>query len=250
MRFFPWLRGGVGTLAMIACLSGCHPAPASDTASPPARIVLFDGTGTSPNDVKAIEVLLTREKLSYATADEDELDVMTPEQLSHVDLLIMPGGNFEEMGKNLSAQTPERIRDAVRGGVNYLGICAGAFIAGDSPNGLKLADQRFAFFADSAKGVRKETVTLINGDGTRFPAYWEDGPQLTGWGDPLAKYPDGTPAVVQGKVGKGWVVLTGVHLEAPENWYQGIEPGRPAVSNAYAVKLIRAAFDGAALPYL
>jgi glutamine amidotransferase-like uncharacterized protein len=174
-----------------------------------------------------------------------------PEQLSHVDLLIVPGGNFEEMGKNLAAETPQRVRNAVNGGVNYLGICAGAFIAGDSPyNGFNLTGKRFGFFADSAKGVRKETIRLDNGDGTQFVTYWEDGPQLSGWGDPLAKYPDGTPAVVQGKVGAGWVVLSGVHLEAPESWYQGLEPGRPAISNTHAAKLIHAAFDGGALPYL
>jgi glutamine amidotransferase-like uncharacterized protein len=94
-------------------------------------------------------------------------------------------------------------------------------------------------------------VTLDNGDGTQFKTYWEDGPELTGFGRPLAKYVDGTPAVVQAKVGRGWVVLTGVHLEAPDSWYEGLDANSPAAtSNAYAVKLIRAAFDGEALPYL
>jgi len=218
--------------------------------TPAAPILLFDGDGASPNDVKAIEALLRREKLPYSTADSHDLDAMAPAELSRLTLIIFPGGNFEVMGKALDQDTPSRIRAAVRGGVNYLGICAGAFFAGDSPyNAINLTGRRFGFYAESAKGVRKQTVHLASGD-TSFATYWEDGPELSGWGEPLAKYPDGTPAVVQGKVGAGWVVLTGVHLEAPPHWYEGLRPGQPEISNDYAIKLIHAALGGTALPYL
>src|SRR5689334_19229154 len=186
MRYSSWLRGAACALSLIACLTGCHRSTEMpEGAALPARIILFDGTGTSPNDVKAIETLLDYEKLPYTTADSDELDVMTPAQLSHADLLIMPGGNYEEMGKSLDRATAGRIRDAVNKGMNYLGICAGAFIAGDAPDiGFNISGVRFKFFADSSLGTRKEVVTLENGDGTRFKTYWEDGPELTGWGDP------------------------------------------------------------------
>lgn len=39
--------------------------------------------------------------------------------------------------------------------------------------------------------------------------YWEDGPEFTSWCQVVGKYPDGTPASVQGSSGKGWVVLCG-----------------------------------------
>lgn len=251
MRYLPWLRGAACALALFAGLSGCHDSTARGDATLSARIVLFDGAGSSPNDVKAIKTLLNREKLDYITADSDELDLLTTEQLAHVDLLIMPGGNYEQMGKGLRAATAQRIRDAVNRGMNYLGICAGAFIAGNAPdNGFAITGTHFAFFADSKLGTRKEVVTLENGDGTRFKTYWEDGPELTGWGEALARYADGTPAVVQGKVGTGWMVLTGVHLEAPANWYDGLEPATPDVSIDKAAKLVHAAFNGEALPYL
>jgi glutamine amidotransferase-like uncharacterized protein len=251
MRYLPWLRGAASALTLVACLSGCHESTSGGEATLGARIILFDGAGSSPNDVQAIKSLLAREKLEYITADSDELDLLTAEQLAHAELLIMPGGNYEQMGKGLRADTTQRIRDAVNHGMNYLGICAGAFIAGAAPdNGFNITGTHFAFFADSKLGTRKEVVTLENGDGTHFKTYWEDGPELTGWGDALARYADGTPAVVQGKVGTGWMVLTGVHLEAPANWYDGLEPATPAVSIDKAAKLIRAAFDGEALPYL
>jgi glutamine amidotransferase-like uncharacterized protein len=249
MRYIHWVSGAACALMLLAC--GCHDSTARGEATLAAGIILFDGAGSSPNDVKAIGKLLDREHLPYTTADSDELDLLTAEQLAHAELLIMPGGNYEQIGKGLRADTARRIRAAVNQGMNYLGICAGAFIAGNAPdNGFNLTGTRFAFFADSKLGTRKEVVTLANGDGTRFKTYWEDGPELTGWGDAVAKYADGTPAVVQGKVGSGWMVLTGVHLEAPDNWYDGLQPASPAVSIAKAAKLVRAAFNGEALPYL
>ena len=56
------------------------------------------------------------------------------------------------------------------------------------------------------------------------------------------KYPDGTPAIVQASVGDGWVILSGVHPEAPESWRRGMNFTTPAsLDNAYAAKLIEAA---------
>jgi len=244
-----------GALLAVVALVGCQPRaeqPAASAAPTPAPILLFDGTGTSPNDVVAVRALLDREKLRYVTADSAALDRLTTQQLGQFDLLIIPGGNFEEMGKALKPATTAAIRAAVQGGVNYLGICAGAFIAGDSPyNGINLTGKRFGFHAESETGVRKTAVRLENGDGTRFKTYWEDGPELSGWGTVLAQYQDDTPAVVQGKVGAGWVVLTGVHLEAPQNWYDGLDaPDAAVTSTAYALELIHAALNGEALPYL
>src|SRR2546430_8702508 len=33
--------------------------------------------------------------------------------------------------------------------------------------------------------------------------------QFTGWGAVVGRYPDGTPAIVEGKSGDGWVILSG-----------------------------------------
>ncbi len=86
--------------------------------------------------------------------------------------------------------------------------------------------------------------------GAALEVYWEDGPQLTGWGQPVARYPDGTPAVVQGRFGHGWVVLAGVHAEAPENWRRGPHFTTPAtLSRAYAATLVDAALNRKALPH-
>jgi glutamine amidotransferase-like uncharacterized protein len=248
-----WIGGALAVLVAVGALTSgriTHEHVAG--AVPTGAILLFEGAGTSANDVAAVKAILRHERLPYFTADTGKLRGMSVAYLRRFGLLIVPGGNFEEMGKQLGPEAPQRIREAVRGGLNYLGICAGAFIAGDSPyNGINLTGARFGFFADSRKGIRKEAIRLSVRDDTHFVTYWEDRPELTGWGETLAAYPDGTPAIVQGRVGAGWVILTGVHLEAPDEWYRGLTADSPAdVSRGHAARVIRAARDGEALPTL
>jgi len=58
--------------------------------------------------------------------------------------------------------------------------------------------------------------------------YWEEEPKFTGWGAVVGKYPDETPAIVEGTSGKGWVILCGLHPEAPESWRLGMTFTTPA----------------------
>jgi glutamine amidotransferase-like uncharacterized protein len=241
---------GVLSLLVAACgPSGSTHAPGQDSA---ARILLFAGRGTSPNDVAALEGVLSGAGLHYSTATSRQLNDLDESELATYRLLVVPGGNFEAIGHALDTRTTMRLRGAVAGGLNYLGVCAGAFFAGHSPfNGLDLTSGvRFPFYAAENRGVRKTAVAVSTPEGAPIDQYWEDGPQLTGWGEVVARYPDGTPAVVQGGFGKGWVVLTGVHPEAPESWRRGITFTTPvAASHAYAATLIDAAMNGRRLPH-
>lgn len=225
-------------------------AVACSRAAP--KILLFDGSGTSANDVAALERVLGADGLAYAKAGSRRLNDMSRAELGAFSLLIVPGGNFEEMGNGLTPATAAKVRDAVRGGVNYLGICAGAFLAGRSPyNGLDLTDGvRFGFYAIEDRGVRKAAVPVVLASGASLDQYWEDGPELTGWGDAVARYADGTPAVAQGAVGQGWVILSGTHPEAPASWRRGMTFSTPVEDDqAYAAVLVRAALGGTRLAH-
>ena len=216
------------------------------------RILLFVGRGTSPNDVVALERILTDGGFDYSTATSHQLDALSESELRAYRLLIVPGGNFQEIGNGLDANSTVRVRSAIKHGLNYLGICAGAFFAGHSPyNGLNITDGvRFPFYAAENRGIRKTVVAISIPDGTTLDHYWEDGPQLGGWGEVVAKYPDGTPAVVQGKFGDGWAILTGIHPEAPESWRRGMNFTTPAsASHAYAATLVDAALNQRRLPH-
>jgi len=236
-------------------LSGCDRPGASAVPLTSGRVppvLLFNGTGTSANDVAAIETLLEKSGIAYSTADSAQLDAMSAARLRNYHLVIIPGGDFTLIGTGLRKETSAKLRDAVQHGVNYIGICGGAFFAGRSPyNGLNLTSGvQFGFYSAEARGVRKAAV-LIAGAGTpTLDQYWEDGPQLTGWGAVVGRYPDGTPAVVQGQSGDGWIILTGVHPEAPESWRGGMDFTTPAsVDHAYAVTLIRSALERRPLPH-
>lgn len=224
-------------------------------AAPAARqadILLFVGTGTSRGDVAAVEQLLRDGRFSYTTADSPQLNAMSREQIRAYRLVIVPGGNFEQIGNGLTPVTTANLRGAVRGGTNYLGLCAGAFLAGNSPyNGLDLfGGVRFPFYALEAQGIRKSAVRISVAGGVISDQYWEDGPQLSGWGQVVGRYPDSTAAIVQGRAGTGWVILTGTHPEAPESWRRGLVFATPARETiAFATSLIAAALNGTALEH-
>jgi glutamine amidotransferase-like uncharacterized protein len=228
--------------------TACTP-PASHTVPP---ILLFGGAGTSVNDVEAVETILKDKHLEYSTVNSRQLNGMSESQLMAYRLMIIPGGNFIDMGNSLTRNTSTNIHNAVQGGLNYLGICAGGFLAGHaSYNSLNLTSGvRFDFYSAANQGIRKTAVTITAVDTPPLEQYWEDGPQFSGWGTVVAKYPDGTAAIVEGTSGKGWVILTGVHPEAPEHWRRGLTFTTPAsVDNAYAGKVIDAALHGTVLPH-
>jgi hypothetical protein len=234
----------IAALALTAC------APPASNDLPP--ILLFNGSGASPSDIKAVEAVLKASHLKYATVNSSQLNGMTEAQLMAYRLMIVPGGNYITIGNSLAPGTATNIHNAVQGGLNYLGICAGGLLAGNATsNSLNLtAGVRVGFYAEVNRGIHKAAVTVASVGAPAIEHYWEDGPEFTGWGAVVGKYPDGTPAIVEGASGKGWVVLCGVHPEAPENWRGGMTFATPAsVANAYAGKLIDAALHGTCLPH-
>jgi glutamine amidotransferase-like uncharacterized protein len=266
----PILAAAVCGMFLFVMLAGCSSSlsannatgvqqfsPASESG-PPAMsappILLFGGTGTSPNDVAAIEAILNRNHLGYAHVTSARLDAMSQSQIQAFRLLIVPGGNFVAMGDSLKAGTIENVREAVKGGLNYLGMCAGGFLAGSLPLPYKSFDLtsgvKFGFYSAERSGIRKAAVRITAAQGPALDQYWEDGPDLSGWGDTVATYPDGQPAVVEGFSGSGWVILAGIHPEATEAWRRGMEFATPAsTSNEYALTLIDAALTRRRLPH-
>jgi glutamine amidotransferase-like uncharacterized protein len=243
--------------ARIAMPANGRPASATATGIPLTSsgvppILLFNGTGTSANDVVAVATILSNNHLSYSTANSTELNDLSESQLTAYRLLIVPGGNFITIGNNLRSSTTANIHNAVQNGLNYLGICAGGFLAGSSIyNGLDLTSGvRFSFYADEDQGIRKTAVAIASAGAPTLDQYWEDGPQFAGWGAVVGKYPNGTPAIVEGTSGKGWVILSGVHPEAPASWRHGMTFTTPvSVDNAYAGTLIDAALNRTRLPH-
>jgi len=130
-------------------------------------ILLFNGHGTSSGDVAALEDILRERGLGYSTASSERLETIGESELKTYRLIVVPGGNFVEIGNGLTANTATKLRRAVGSGVGYLGICGGAFFAGASPyNGLNLTNGvRFPFYAIEERGIRKAPVTMTTTGG-------------------------------------------------------------------------------------
>ena len=248
--FMPHPKGNITPLLLFLGLllqSGCEPKKPHT----PASTLLFDGFGTSRNDVYAIEKVLETRNISYDTADASELNAMSNQQLRAYRLIIFPGGNYITMGEHLNPETAQRIRTAIRNGTNYLGICAGAILAGNAKvNSLNLTSGvNFNFYAAVNRGIHKAAVPVSYPDIPPIEQYWEDGPQFSGWGKVVGKYPDEKPAIVEDTVGDGWVILCGVHPEAPQSWRTGMPFSTTAqAANDYAGTLVDAALNGRKLP--
>jgi len=249
----------VASLVALLTFTGCgsrsgQPTPVLPPPIPAAEpVLLFNGTGTSSSDVAAVEAVLGTLGVGYKTADSSQLNAMSEQQLGGYKLMIVPGGNSITIGGSLTGDTASMIRGAVEDyGLHYLGICAGAFFGGYSIyNGVDLtAGVSFDFYADENKGIHVEPVEISFPSGAPLDVYWQDGPQLSGWGAVVAKFPDGTPAIVEGQSGKGFVIFTGVHLEAPQSWRGSMIFTTPvSVDLAYAGTVIQATLNGTPLPH-
>jgi glutamine amidotransferase-like uncharacterized protein len=196
---------------------------------------------------------LSSNKLGYATANSSQLDNMSQSELAAYKLFLVPGGNSISIGEGLTSTATNNVHNAVTlDGLHYLGICAGGFFGGYSEyNGLNLTSGVwFNFFEDYYDGIDKAAVEIAAPNGNKLDQYWQEGPQFTGWGNIVGKYPDGTPAIVEGQSGKGWVILSGIHAEAPTSWrYEMTFTTSVQTDNAYAYTLIEAALNGTSLAH-
>ena len=233
------------------------PAPPSsgsgstNTATTPP-VLLFNGTGTD-DDVLAVESVLNTLKLKYATANSSQLNAMTETKLKAYKLLIVPGGNSDTIANNLSKATRAMVRATVQNdGLHYLGICAGGFFGSyQYGNGLDLTSGVwFNVWPNNGKGTGMEAVPISFPKSSTLDIYWHDGPETSGWGYIVAKYPDGTAAIAEGAYGKGFAILSGVHAEAPASWRTCCKFRTPLATDlAYAGTLVTAALNGTLLPH-
>jgi len=220
-------------------------------ASALGAALVYNGTGSSPSDVTALEGILSSMGVAYDTANSAQMNSMSKATLISYKLIVWPGGNSIDMGNSLTASTTALVRSAVvQYGVSYIGFCAGAFMAESSTlyNVFHLAGTWFNFY--QANLTNMVWVTFPNGT-QRDLVYWE-GPQLTGFGYTIAKFPNGQPAISESHVGKGFVLLSGMHPEAPADWRDGFaSPDADGVAPdiAYAAVLLSSALYQTMLPH-
>ena len=142
----------------------------------PIRVAVFDGDGAGPST----EQILT--SLKDAKGRKVVITRITPKQiqeggLAKVDVLIQPGGSGGKQGRALEESGRKAVRDFVRGGGGYLGVCGGAYLAtNDYDWSLDLIDAKVVDRRHWARG--KGTVKLqLSPAGTKF--FGQESDELT-----------------------------------------------------------------------
>lgn len=207
-------------------------------------ILIYSGEGVSGHLLRHVARFLNRflsngpSKLEIKRVDADYL-IRNPDWETRTFLLVFPGGRDVPYDRALSGVGTRRILSFVREGGLYLGICAGAYfgcrsIYFDIPDSIIQEPRQLSFFPGEAFGPvygREEfsysgyagvkAVPLVSEyplglfmyyGGCSFRIEDGEGQRVT----TEAVYADldhQPPAIVMMEVGKGKVLLSGVHLE-------------------------------------
>ncbi|MFZ9595819.1 MAG: hypothetical protein ACO3A2_07035, partial [Bdellovibrionia bacterium] len=156
------------------------------------------------------------------------------------------------------------IRRAVREyGVNFVGFCAGAFIAvGPEAQGSAIApDTGFSLLSQESlpyyhledEGIEYAMVGLRFANSSVRSVLWWGGPSLPEVPHGvIARYEDtDQAAIIQADTGKGMIFLSGPHPEAPESWREKLGLHDPdGLDQDLAWQMIEAALSGTRLPTL
>jgi glutamine amidotransferase-like uncharacterized protein len=188
-------------------------------------VLIFNGDSIWVSEADSIESILQDHRVSYQEVDSKGLDQMTLDQITSYGLLIIPGGYAPTVTASLSHQTHEILREAVQDrGMNYLGFCAGAWLAvapapppgQDVSYGLGLIDGPLLTENYLEKeGFEFKIVPAEFPGGSKRNLLWYGGPitpEISG--GVVARYPDGTPAITQVHSGLGFLTLSGLHPTA------------------------------------
>ncbi|GAA2624318.1 BPL-N domain-containing protein [Streptomyces axinellae] len=152
---------------------------------------------------------------------------LSAEALADAELYVQPGGGADLDGAWRQLRgSADMMRDWVRGGGSYLGLCFGAYLAGRDP-GFDLLPGDTNGYIDSPGTTihhQRDTVVPVKWRGKRRHMYFQDGPAFFlddgADADVLATYPNGDAAVVVAPYGKGRVGVSGPHPEADRSWYE------------------------------
>lgn len=173
--------------------------------------------------------------------------------LDHADVIFMPGGLARTQAKNLEEAGREKIREFLRAGGGYFGICAGCYLATNYDEwSLHILNADIVDREHWARGTGHVTISITETgkDTLKFETaetevFYGNGPLLCPGTDPdvtayepLAIYKTeiakndspkgvmpGTAAIARGNYGQGRVLCISPHPEKKEGPYELILEG-------------------------
>lgn len=220
-----------------------------------AKVAVFADAGVWHAGARSIVDALEQEHITCRVIDRSQV---RDNLLRDYDGLVLPGGWAPYQREALGKEGWEAICSFVERGGRCLAICAGAYLVSREtkydgvtypyPIGLfdGVAQGAIPGLAVFPKpGSVAVTVTIAGqrrglGDLTGHACYFSGGPCFVGGSQLqiLATYPDKSPAAVSRSVGKGEVILLGMHVERPAPEIGGDDAATPAVAAKIFRKLL------------
>ena len=202
-------------------------------------VYLDKGAGPSVNDLLRALTKFEQVAVTKLTAEQ-----IRSGGLAGLDILMQPGGSGGGQGRNLDEPGREKIRNFVREGGGYIGICAGAYLASAHyPWSLNLLDAKVIDTQHWNRGIGTVDIELTSAGreilrtpNQKFPIHYAQGPLLAPAGRPeIEDYEEmanfkteivkngapegvmiGTTAIARGRFGEGRVICFSPHPEMTE----------------------------------
>ena len=194
-------------------------------------ILVYVGEGTGAPTREGIQSFLTARGLPW---DPLPPEAVTATRLASASALYVPGGWAWPYVQMIAPEGKRAIRDFVRGGGSYIGVCAGSYFAADVIRWQdRIVEYDLDLFAGTASGPidaiqpwKSWRMTYLDLDARHPINAGETEQQALYWGGPayrphaghdvtvLARYrATGEAAAITSAFGLGQVLLMGCHLE-------------------------------------
>lgn len=118
-----WLVGCLSVFLTLLFLTNCRGQKDRST-----DIALYADRGTAEDCVHATQNMF--EWMGY-TVELVKADYINKEGLGNFSVLCVPGGDMYQYSQDLSSGGKEKIRNFIRDGGGYIGICGGAYFTGE-----------------------------------------------------------------------------------------------------------------------
>lgn len=248
---------------LVDAVRGDEPESTPGQASSPGsdRALVYRGPGSLPGCPESVADVLAAAGLCPVFVGPRERRRLDAKTLAGASLYVQPGGgDVDEAWPHLRAHADD-VRRFVDSGGHYLGICLGAYLAGDDPGFDLLPGSTDQYIGTRGASVRDESDAVVTVDwaGQAREVYFQDGPYVAlrgghthgagvGGFDVVARYDNGRVAALVCDHGRGRVGVVGPHPEATADWFTdvGLRPPEPLALDLLHDLLRRMRTPGAA----
>lgn len=196
--------------------AGPQMLPAMQAGGRPQKALIFTGSGTWSSEISAIKNNLDSLGIGYETTSN-----LSGVDYSGYGAIIFPGGQATTQYNAIGSYEASRLKEAIGGGLNYYGACAGAFLAGEYGSwGLGIIDEALNYPSQVYYGGGGQVETNMNlkwGNDPSQGILFYGGPGLEGVGTTLAEFDSGEDSIVSTDYGSGHIILSAGHpgVEGP-----------------------------------